>query len=146
PPPDPCRVPGPPITGQQTVWVANIPPTANDDVVEIRADALVYTITPGTLLANDTDPSPEDRVYIVENYDSSEIIYGGLAGDPATGFRYYPNDLIYRLPRGEEHRDSFRYRVHDGVLGRDWAMVTIVVKGVEPGHDEPIMWTPETTI
>ncbi len=111
-----------------------VPPTANDDpdTIATTEDAAVV-IRAADLLANDTDPNAE-RTLSITGLDD-----GGTAGtlafaDPATApletVTYTPARESQRLAAGDVATDSFRYEIASPSGGRDTALVTVTIVGV----------------
>jgi VCBS repeat-containing protein len=102
----------------------NTPPTALDDAYSIAEDDVLSVPTAG-VLANDSDPDPDDVLSAVRISDPS---HGLLSLNSDGSFVYTPDPDYFG-------GDSFTYTAHDGQAASNVATVNLTVT---PVNDAPV--------
>lgn len=115
-----------------TMTGVNDAPVANDDSVQVLADAAPVTISAGVLLANDTDVDIGDVLTISNVTDSDAgAIVTIFEGDVV----YDHTGLFQELPEGANATDTFTYTIIDSFGATSTATVTVEITGV---NDAPV--------
>ncbi len=122
-----------------TVWEVNNPPIAEDDLVLIDpqpAEGQEFVFLASELLANDLPGPPNEshQTLRIVNVSSSALgatvtLVPGDTGDPGD------DQIIYTVPAGFEHVDTFEYTVQDdgttrGELDPQTDTATVTVRDV----------------
>ena len=121
-----------PIVGRFFIEHANEAPIANPDSIAVDEDMTTTNLWE-LLLANDTDPDPED-VHVITGADDSASL-GTIIFDPTTqSLRYVADgDAFDSLAPGATLTDSFTYTVSDQHGLTSTATVTVTVTGIDDG-------------
>ncbi len=106
-------------------------PHALGDAAITDEDNPVTVATPG-VLGNDSDPDVGD-ILTVAAVNTSGTVGNVTAWNADGSYTYDPNGQFEYLKAGESTTDSFTYTVSDGRGGKDTAIVTITVNGVNDG-------------
>jgi hypothetical protein len=101
---------------------------ANDDRFEVSAGAAALIMGPRDLLRNDV-PLKQRKLHVCD-YDDEGLL-GELQVRRGVGFVYFPGPAFKELLRSATKMETFKYQVHDGSGGSDWATVDITVKGTK---------------
>ena len=121
------------VTGTGT---PNNPPVAVDDSGVGFSTDEDNPFSLGNVLANDSDPDPEDTISI-ESVNTSTLV-GNLTDLGNGDFQYDPAGRFNSLAVGETATDTFSYSITDGRGRSDSASVTILINGVNdaPNADD----------
>ena len=112
---------------------SNNAPIAVDDSGEGFATDEDTSFIVGDILANDSDPDPEDTI-AVQSVNTANTT--GVVVDLGDGrYEYDPYGPFDSLAVGESATDTFRYTITDGRGGLDTAVVTVLVSGE---NDTPV--------
>lgn len=128
------------LLGQDENAAAEAKPVtvANDDQLETSAGTSALIIEPQHLLKNDV--GVQQRKLHICDYDD-EGLKGELQVRKGIGFIYLPSSSFKQLLRTESQIETFKYQVHDGSGGSDWATVQIKVTGTSSQvSDYPAKW------
>ena len=111
----------------------NRPPIANNDSFIITEDDAAVVIPSSDLLANDTDPNPEDILTVTQVGESAIGASVALISDQIT---YEIGNSYQYLAQGESVDDYFTYTVSDDKAATDQGLVNVTIEGV---NDIPVV-------
>jgi VCBS repeat-containing protein len=123
------------------VLPGNCAPNANDDAYTTNEDTPITILTPGIII-NDLDPDDDDLIISLASVKDPDMQNGSTTGSNTSfktkngfvtlnqngSFTYTPNKNFYGV-------ENFIYKVTDGALNSNLAIVTIRVNAV---NDPPI--------
>ncbi|WP_181049731.1 Ig-like domain-containing protein [Marinobacter persicus] len=110
----------------------NRPPVANMDNITIGEDQASLSVETDALLANDTDPNPEDILSVVSVGESQVGAEVSLGNGEVT---YSIGDSFQYLAEGESVEDSFSYTITDDKGATDTGTIEATVVGA---NDLPV--------
>lgn len=114
----------------------NRPPVANPDAITVFEDGGVMNVPTAALLANDTDPNPNDVISVVA-VGASAI---GASVSLTNGqVQYDIGNRFQELGAGQTVTDSFGYTISDSKGETASSMVNVTITGV---NDAPILVAP----
>jgi len=110
----------------------NRPPVANADSITVYEDGGAYTFAAADLLANDTDPNPNDALSVIAVGTSQvgadiTLVNGQISYDIGSAFQ--------SLAQGEVLQDSFSYTIADSKGAQAASLVNVDIVGV---NDAPV--------
>ncbi|MBW8077854.1 MAG: hypothetical protein GJU76_07230, partial [Gallionella sp.] len=117
----------------------NQPPVANADAITVFEDGGVMNIATAALLANDTDPNPNDVVSVVSVGTSAVAASVTLNNGQ---IQYDIGNRFQELGAGQTLTDSFDYTITDNNGATASSMVNVTITGV---NDAPVTTADDAT-
>lgn len=118
----------------------NRPPVANTDNITIGEDQASLSVETDALLANDTDPNPEDILSVVSVGESQVGAEVSLENGEVT---YSIGDAFQYLAEGETVEDVFSYTITDDKGATDTGAVEATIVGA---NDLPVVESDYDTV
>ncbi|ALC16895.1 hypothetical protein DSOUD_2128 [Desulfuromonas soudanensis] len=115
----------------------NRPPVANTDYITTYEDGGSLNFPASTLLANDTDPNPDDILTVLSVGESGVGASVFLVDGEVS---YDIGDQFQELAQGEGLKDSFSYTISDDKAAQNTGTVEVEIIGV---NDAPVVMADE---
>ena len=116
------------VTTTHSIAVANLAPTADDDIGNVSENGAAITIG---VLTNDSDPAGAADPLTVTGVNTTNTI--GSVSYSSSSVTYDPNGQFENLAEGETTTDSFTYSISDGDGGTHFATVVVTITGTNDG-------------